>query len=140
MPSIAAKSIEVAVGVLRRDNGDILIAKRAASAHQGGLWEFPGGKREEGENILTALAREFDEELGVAIDPGACRNLMEIHHDYGDKAVCLNVWWIDGCEGEPEGREGQPLCWVAPAELVDYPFPEANRAIVTAILRATARN
>lgn len=136
MPSTAAKAIEVAVGVLRRPGGDILIAKRAASAHQGGLWEFPGGKREDGEDILTALVREFDEELGVEIDPHACRSMMKIRHDYGDKAVCLDVWWIEGCKGEPEGREGQPLRWVAPAALASYAFPEANRAIVDGILQA----
>ena len=134
MPSTAADSIvHVAVGVLRRRSGEILIARRNANTHQGGLWEFPGGKKEPGETILEALAREFHEELGLAILAESCRPLTNIHHHYPDKSVHLDVWWIDEFDGEPEGKEGQPLKWVAPDELTDYDFPEANKPILKVI-------
>jgi 8-oxo-dGTP diphosphatase len=135
MPSTEAnKPLHVAVAVIRRDNGDILIARRNANAHQGGLWEFPGGKRESGEDILQALTRELHEELGIDIARSACRQLTHIHHDYSDKSVHLDVWWIDGFTGIPEGKEGQPLRWVSIAQLADYSFPEANKPILDAIL------
>ena len=60
--------IEVAVGVLEDEVGRVLLSRRAEGSHQGGLWEFPGGKREPGESLLQALARELDEELGVRVE------------------------------------------------------------------------
>ena len=134
MPSTAVKLVHVAVGVICDADQRILIARRADHLHQGGLWEFPGGKVEAGETVQEALVRELREELAIAVAPEGCQPLTEIHHDYGDKAVLLDVWWVRQFSGEPEGAEGQPLQWVAPNTLNDYPFPAANRAIIDAIL------
>ncbi|WP_373083932.1 8-oxo-dGTP diphosphatase MutT [Zhongshania sp.] len=134
MPNTAVNTrVHVAVGVVFNPLGDILIARRANDAHQGGLWEFPGGKVEAGEGVCDALARELHEELGIHIELASCRSLIEINHDYGDKRVCLDVWLVSRFSGEAIGREGQPLRWVSPQALSDYVFPAANVAIVEAI-------
>ncbi|HEV8077659.1 MAG TPA: Nudix family hydrolase, partial [Marinobacter sp.] len=125
------QAIHVAVGVVTDNQGRILIAKRAAGAHQGGLWEFPGGKVERKETVQQALERELLEELGVTT--GNFTPLIQIAHDYGDKAVLLDVYRAHIQKGEAHGREGQPLKWVTPDELNSYTFPAANRPIVSAI-------
>jgi 8-oxo-dGTP diphosphatase len=70
------------------------------------------------------------EELGVHI--ADARPLLDVQHDYPDKAVRLDVWLVDEFSGDPRGREGQAVLWVSPAELVDYEFPAANAPIVAA--------
>ncbi|MCQ4314205.1 Nudix family hydrolase [Pseudomonas stutzeri] len=122
--------IHVAAAVIRSADGLVLIAKRALDKHQGGLWEFPGGKVEAGETIETALARELHEELGITVTKA--RPLIQVRHDYPDKQVLLDVWDVLAFSGEPHGAEGQPLAWVEPADLPGYNFPAANRPIVAA--------
>jgi len=126
------KRVHVAVAVIINGNGHILIAKRPDHVHQGGLWEFPGGKVEVGESLKAALERELFEELGIALL--ACQPLLEIHHDYFDKQVLLDVWTVTGFSGEAYGREQQAVRWVAPGSLFEYEFPEANQPIIQALL------
>ena len=123
--------VHVAVGVILDEFHNILITRRAPDAHQGGLWEFPGGKVEAGESLALALARELREELGISI--GRTSGLLEIRHDYGDKSVLLDVHVVWEFSGEARGLEQQPLAWVAPGELADYSFPAANAPIVEAV-------
>ena len=122
--------IHVAAAVIRSTDGLVLIAKRPLDKHQGGLWEFPGGKVEKGEAVEVALARELLEELGIGVT--AARPLIQVRHDYPDKYVLLDVWEVTAFSGEPHGAEGQPLAWVASERLPDYTFPAANRPIVAA--------
>lgn len=124
------KRVHVVAAVIRGEDGRILIAKRPDDKHQGGLWEFPGGKVEEGEAVLAALSRELQEEL--AITPESARPLIQVRHDYADKHVLLDVWEVSRFTGEPHGAEGQPLAWVSSRQLGDYDFPAANRPIVAA--------
>jgi len=123
--------VHVAVGVILDADNRILIARRSNEAHQGGLWEFPGGKVEAQETVSAAMARELHEELGITIGP--LSPLLEVSHDYGDKQVLLDVHVVRSFSGEPEGREGQPLKWVTAAELSEYDFPAANVPIVEAV-------
>jgi 8-oxo-dGTP diphosphatase len=126
------KVVTVAVGILIDPQGRVLITRRAPQTHQGGLWEFPGGKVEPGETIVDALARELKEELGVTVlisEP-----FMTLEHDYGDQCVCLAVHRVTSWRGEPSGMEGQPLAWQQPANLTDWPFPAANQPILTRLL------
>lgn len=123
--------VHVAVGVIVAEDGKILIAKRPDQTHQGGLWEFPGGKVEQGENIVDALKRELQEEL--AIEVIATQPLIKIRHDYGDKVVLLDVHKVSQFNGIPRGNEGQPVQWVAAKDLRNFAFPAANHPIVTAI-------
>ncbi|MFI8744928.1 Nudix family hydrolase [Pseudomonas sp. NPDC077186] len=124
------KRIHVAAAVIRGADGRILIAKRPPDKHQGGLWEFPGGKVEDGEAVERALARELEEELGIR--PTALRPLIQVRHDYPDKQVLLDVWEVSAFAGEPHGAEGQPLAWVGERQLLEYEFPAANAPIVAA--------
>lgn len=124
------KRVHVAAAVIRANDGRILIARRADNQHQGGLWEFPGGKVEAGEAVEIALARELQEELGIVVTQA--RPLIKVRHDYPDKQVLLDVWEVNGFTDEPHGAEGQPLAWVSARELAQYEFPAANQPIVAA--------
>jgi len=119
----------VAAAIVR--DGRVLLARRHADAHQGGLWEFPGGKVERGEDARTALARELDEELGITLE--SARPLIALPHDYSDKSILLDVWRVDGFAGEAYGREGQPVTWVAIDQLQRHDFPRANLPVITAM-------
>ena len=124
-------AVHVAVGVVINRDRQVLIARRHAGQHQGGLWEFPGGKVGRGETVLDALRRELLEEVNVTARE--CARLLTIDHDYGDKQVCLDVWVVSVFSGEPEGREKQPVKWVGADELPAHDFPAANAAIIDAV-------
>ena len=123
--------VDVAVGVVRDKEGRILIARRKDDAHQGGLWEFPGGKFEQAEDVQQALGRELFEELNVR--PKSSQPLININFNYPECRVHLHVREVRDFDGEPVGREGQACKWVAVQELNDYEFPEANKAILSAV-------
>lgn len=133
MPSTGAESqpLSVAVGVVRDGLGRVLISYRGKGRHQGDRWEFPGGKLDPGESVDKALARELEEELGVAV--AAAVPLIDLVHDYGDRRVHLHVCEVTEWSGTPVGREGQAIRWVAPDALDPDRFPAANRAIIRAI-------
>lgn len=123
--------VHVAVGVVVDDAHRVLITRRAADSHQGGLWEFPGGKVEKGETLAQALARELHEELGI--EPARTSPLLEVKHDYGDKQVHLDVHVVWEFSGRAMGLEDQPLAWVPFEALSQYRFPAANEPIIAAI-------
>ncbi|WP_299771768.1 8-oxo-dGTP diphosphatase MutT [uncultured Pseudoteredinibacter sp.] len=125
------KTVHVMVGVIWGKSErakSILLAKRPDHLHQGGLWEFPGGKLEQGEEPRDALSRELKEELDIELL--AASPLMDVSHDYGDKAVFLDIWQVNDFKGQEQGLEGQELRWVPLVELDQYAFPAANVAIV----------
>lgn len=124
--------IHVAVAVIVNERNEVLIARRADHLHQGGLWEFPGGKVESKEVVRAALDRELHEELGITA--AQAHPLIRVHHAYDDKAVLLDVWRVTQVHGAAHGREGQPVRWVAQQDLRSYSFPEANLPIITAAL------
>ncbi len=132
-----ANVVHVAVGVILDDQGRVLLARRPVQVHQGGLWEFPGGKVDAGESVAEALARELTEELAIQVE--ATQPLLEIRHDYPDKSVLLDVWLVTAFEGDPRGNEGQPIEWAEVKQLADYEFPAANQAIVSALQARTAQ-
>ncbi len=125
----ADQPLEVAAAVIER-MGQILISKRAKPKHQGGKWEFPGGKLEMGETSQQALARELKEELGIVINNA--RPLIQILHHYPEKSVRLSVFKVTGFSGKPQGREGQPIRWVKLSQLNEFEFPTANLPIIQA--------
>ena len=129
-PEPGRAPLPVVAAVIVGPDGRILISRRHDHLHQGGLWEFPGGKQEAGETARAALQRELHEELGIEVE--RARPLIRVLHDYGDRSVQLDVWRVEGFAGTPHGREGQPLAWVAPGELDAYAFPAANAPILRA--------
>jgi 8-oxo-dGTP diphosphatase len=121
------------VGIVTNARGEILITRRPDHAHQGGLWEFPGGKLESGEAARAGLIRELREELGIGVR--AAQPLTTVRHVYPDKAVLLDVWQVQDYTGDPCGLEGQPLRWVAPRNLHARDFPAADAPIIEALGR-----
>lgn len=120
--------LHVAVGVIQDERGRVLVALRHSSQHQGGLWEFPGGKLELGESAEAALTRELSEELGI--DVLRAEPFLQLTHAYSDRSVLLDCWLVLDYRGEPQGRESQPLAWRAVSELVADDFPTGNKPII----------
>lgn len=131
MASDASKSVHIALAVVRNSTGDVLLARRPEDKHQGGLWEFPGGKVEADETVRQALARELHEEVGIV--PVEAQPLIQIRHDYPELSVLLDCWEVTEFSGSAYGREGQPICWERPEQLDHYPFPAANGALIKAV-------
>lgn len=118
-------------GAIGDGEGRVLVARRPDHVHQGGLWEFPGGKLGPGETPEQGLARELEEELGIRVR--SSEPLIRVHHDYGDRRVLLDVRRVTGYEGSPRGLEGQPLRWLHPGDMDAGSFPAADRTIITAL-------
>jgi 8-oxo-dGTP diphosphatase len=128
------KTIEVSAAAIFNQQGLLFIAQRAADAHQGGLWEFPGGKSEVGETPEDALIRELYEEIGISCDSSHLTPLIRIEHNYPDKSVVLNVFKVLDNSGLAHGKEGQPVRWIELSNLGQYDFPAANEPIIQALL------
>ena len=116
--------IDVVAGVIRGDDGRLLITQRLPDDTLGGYWEFPGGKVDPGEDLRAALARELSEELGVKTEIGA--ELRHIVHAYPDRDVRLYFFEARIISGEPQKLEVADLRWVTLDELMNYQFPEAD--------------
>ncbi len=126
----AESAVHVAVGVVSGSDGRVLISKRPHAVHQGGLWEFPGGKVRPGEPVRDAVVRELREELGIDVEP--LHPLIQVPYRYPDKTVVLDVWHARHVGGAPAALEVADWRWVVPRTLRDYAFPAANRPIVHA--------
>lgn len=131
-------SIKVAVAVIHYQ-GQFLLARRPSTAHQGGKWEFVGGKIEAGESELVALCREVSEELGLDIAEADIAKMGEICHDYGDKSVQLYIYKVTlderayfAFKDKAVGAEGQTLAWYDKASLLQLgdDLPKANGEIL----------
>jgi len=123
--------IHVAIAVIYNAKNQILIARRASHQHQGGMWEFPGGKVENGENSQQALIREIQEEVGIEVESSLL--IKKIIHQYDNKKVCLDVYAVKNWSGKASGMEGQPIKWVEIDDLNHYKFPKANNEIISLI-------
>ncbi|MFZ1295479.1 MAG: 8-oxo-dGTP diphosphatase MutT [Pseudomonadales bacterium] len=121
----------MAVGVMINARDEVLITRRHAHLHQGGLWEFPGGKIHEDESSHDALRRELAEELAIHVE--AAQPLLTIDHDYPDRSVRLEVWRVSAFSGTPCALEGQPMMWLPVAALDAQCFPVANAPIIEAL-------
>ena len=134
--SIAIVNVTVAV-IHYQDQ--YLLGFRAASQHQGNRYEFVGGKIDAHETARQALIREVSEETGIDIANNIAVKLGRLHHDYGDKRVCLQVYRIEVTAQQyqqyknlSQGLEGQKLTWVEKQKLLaeDYDLPAANKTIL----------
>jgi 8-oxo-dGTP diphosphatase len=121
-----APAIVVTAAVIERD-GRFLMTRRVAGTHLAGRWEFPGGKCEPGETHAAALARELDEELGVAAEIGAL--VVSIAHAYAERRVELHFYEAH-LRGEPRPQLGQEMRWVPRGELRSLDLPEADAALI----------
>lgn len=123
--------VHVAAAAVVDEQQRVFITRRPDHVHQGGLWEFPGGKLEDGESVVDALARELEEEIGIRVQRS--RPLIRVFHDYADKSVLLDVYRVTAFDGIAHGREGQPCEWVEPERLAEFSFPDANLPIIRAV-------
>lgn len=101
--------MDVAVGILLKPNGDVLLACRPEGKPYAGYWEFPGGKVEAGESVIDALKREFEEEIGVRIV--SAEPWCGVEHVYAHAHVRLHFYISRHWQGEPQSLEGQALAW-----------------------------
>lgn len=129
----APPCVEVAAGLIFRD-GRLLIAQRRPQDHLGGLWEFPGGKREAHETFEACLTRELREELGV--EARVCELLDDITHAYPGKTVRLRFYRCELVAGEPRPVGCPALAWVTAGELGDYSFPAADGHLLSRLRAA----
>ena len=123
----------VAVALLDGDDR-VLVAQRPADKSMAGLWEFPGGKIADGESPEAALIRELDEELGINIEQSCLAPFCFASHRYETFHLLMPLYLCRVWEGQPRGREGQALKWVAMANLADLAMPAADVPLV-AMLR-----
>jgi mutator protein MutT len=121
------KAIEVAAALIFHD-GKLLITQRYKDSHLGGLWEFPGGKREPGESFEDCLVREIHEELGIEVSVGEL--FEDIQHDYPDKSVRLKFFICKLLSGELQLLGCADFKWIGKGELKDYQFPAADARLL----------
>jgi len=124
------RTLLVVAAALIDAKGRVLLARRPEGKKMAGLWEFPGGKMEQGETPEFALARELREELGITVAPDALAPFVFASHAYESFHLLMPVFLCRRWQGEPHGREGQALAWVAPHALVEYPMPPADRPLI----------
>jgi A/G-specific adenine glycosylase len=118
---------DVAAAVTLDQDGHVLVAQRNADDMLGGLWEFPGGKREDGETLPECLAREMREELDVEVKVGEL--LTVVKHAYTHFRITLHAFRCRVMKGEPCCRDCAAFRWVSPAELDALPMSVADRKI-----------
>ena len=123
----AGKIIEVSAALIFHQ-GRLLITQRHAAAHLGGLWEFPGGKREPGESFEACLVREIREELAMEI--AVAELFEEVTHAYPEKTVRLKFFICRLLAGEPQAIGCAAFHWATKAELANFEFPAADRQLL----------
>ena len=123
--------LDVAAGILCDSSERVLIAERVGGGPFHGLWEFPGGKILRGESARQALFRELFEELGIEVT--ACEPFMTLRHDYPDRVVAIEFFFVTAWANRPNGREGQALRWVHRRDLDADELLPADVAVVRAL-------
>jgi len=130
----SSKILFVVAAALVDTDGRVLIAQRPPGKALAGLWEFPGGKLNQGERPEQALIRELDEELGIAVKEACLAPLTFASHAYAEFHLLMPLWICRRWEGLVEAREGQRLQWVRPGKLRDYPMPPADAPLIPPLI------
>jgi len=124
------KVVLVSAVALIDPDGRVLLAKRPVGKSMAGLWEFPGGKVEEGETPEAALIRELQEELGIDTWASCLAPLTFASHSYDDFHLIMPLFACRKWDGTPQSREGQTLKWVRANEMRNYPMPAADVPLI----------
>lgn len=131
---------DIAVGLISDRHGRMFISRRPDDAMLGGLWEFPGGKREKGESLTDTVRRELREELGVNVSVDE-KPFEVIRHAYSHFTITLHAFFtrMHPESPSPVPRNGEPYAWVPVDELGDYAFPKANRKVTDTLVKYHTR-
>lgn len=129
--------IPVVAGFLRKGS-QVLVGQRPENHSLAGLWEFPGGKIEAGETPEVALARELSEELGIQAEVGELK--FAATHSYGEVNILILFFEILYWKGEPKAKHHLMLEWINPEDLTNRPIPEANKKMISRILKALSKS
>lgn len=119
---------EIAVGLIVNSRGELLIALRPDNGMLGGLWEFPGGKKESHETLREAVARELKEELGVEV--AVYGKMKQLKHAYSHFKITMHVFWCKIINGDPKPISSERIEWVSLGKMDQYPFPKANKSVI----------
>ena len=122
---------DIGIGLVFNKTGELLIDKRLESSSMGGMWEFPGGKKQSHESIETTIERELKEELGILVKVG--EKLLSFEHAYTHKRLYFTVHICEWISGDPKPLASQKFLWVSPERLSDFPFPAANTKIISVL-------
>ncbi len=121
----------IGIGIVFNDAGEVLIDQRTNNQSMAGMWEFPGGKQEKGENIESTVIRELFEELGINVK--VAKKLVEFDYSYSHQKLHFVVYICQLISGVPKPLSSVQTKWVNPTELINYPFPAANQKMISAI-------
>jgi 8-oxo-dGTP diphosphatase len=132
--SASVNLVLVVACALIDSDGRVLIAQRPAGRSMAGLWEFPGGKVEQGERPEDSLIRELHEELSIIVREACLAPLTFASHAYPDFHLLMPLYVCRRWEGTVIGREGQTLAWVKPNRLKDYPMPPADMPLISHLM------
>ena len=124
------RTVLVAAVALVDADGRVLVSKRPEGKQLGGLWEFPGGKVEEGERPEAALIRELKEELAIDVTESCLAPLTFASHAYPGFHLLMPLYVCRRWKGQVTGAEGQEIAWVRPLRLRDYPMPPADIPLI----------
>jgi A/G-specific adenine glycosylase len=127
-PAKKVPHYQIAVGLILNGNRELLIALRPNDSMLGGLWEFPGGKKESGESLKEAVARELNEELGVKVS--VFKKFHKLKHAYSHFKITMHAYWCRVEEGIPKPKSSKEVRWVTLDEIDAYPFPKANKTLI----------
>jgi 8-oxo-dGTP diphosphatase len=127
---VSANLVLVAACALIDADGRVLLAQRPAGKAMAGLWEFPGGKVENGERPEDSLIRELEEELGIVVSEACLAPLTFASHTYPDFHLLMPLFVCRRWDGTVTPREGQRLAWVRPNRLREYPMPPADEPLI----------
>ena len=131
---MSVKIVLVAACALVDADGRVLITTRPDGKTMAGLWEFPGGKVEDGELPEMSLIRELKEELGIAVSEACLAPLTFASHSYPDFHLLMPLYVCRRWEGIVTAEEGQQLTWVKPNKLHDYDMPPADVPLVSHLM------
>ena len=123
-------TMTIVAAALIGSDGRILLQQRAPGRSMAGLWEFPGGKVEDGELPEAALARELDEELGIAVDPAALVPACFASAPMGERHMVLLLYLCRSWEGRPQPLDASALRWATTAEMRELAMPPADVPLV----------
>ena len=121
----------IGIGLVFNDLGEVLIDQRTNDQSMAGMWEFPGGKQEEGEAVESTVIRELSEELSIKVK--VAKKLLEFDHSYSHQKLHFVVYICQLISGVPQPLASVQTKWVHPSELINYPFPAANQKMISAI-------